>query len=290
MKKTRVWPALLAALVILAGCAAAPPEESDPPTEEFVFTRENMPRLNGSTSAVPLAEAVCSVLLGESREEVADLVQFSRTTASYEALMAGEADLLLAGEPEQAVMERLEAGDRWLLTPFATDALVFVVNADNPVNGLTTEQLQKIYTGEITNWSEVGGADGEIACIGREANSGTRDGFESITGTEDTCKLSQELTSTGAVIEAVKNSPNAIGYASLSAVEGKEGIKALTVNGVACSEETVLDGSYEIQRPFVLVTKSDASLSTAAQAFFDYATSKDASELIRNAGAVPVAE
>ena len=103
MKKTRVWPALLAALVILAGCAAAPPEESDPPTEEFVFTRENMPRLNGSTSAVPLAEAVCSVLLGESREEVADLVQFSRTTASYEALMAGEDDLLLAGEPEQAV-------------------------------------------------------------------------------------------------------------------------------------------------------------------------------------------
>ena len=290
MKKTRVWPALLAALVILAGCAAAPPEESDPPTEEFVFTRENMPRLNGSTSAVPLAEAVCSVLLGESREEVADLVQFSRTTASYEALMAGEDDLLLAGEPEQAVMERLEAGDRWLLTPFATDALVFVVNADNPVDSLTTEQLQKIYTGEITNWSEVGGADGEIACIGREANSGTRDGFESITGTEDTCKLSQELTSTGAVIEAVKNSPNAIGYASLSAVEGKEGIKALTVNGVACSEETVLDGSYEIQRPFVLVTKSDASLSTAAQAFFDYATSKDASELIRNAGAVPVAE
>ena len=154
----------------------------------------------------------------------------------------------------------------------------------------TVDQIAKIFTGEITNWSEVGGADGEIACIGREANSGTRDGFESITGTEDTCKLSQELTSTGAVIEAVKNSPNAIGYASLSAVEGKEGIKALTVNGVACSEETVLDGSYEIQRPFVLVTKSDASLSTAAQAFFDYATSKDASELIRNAGAVPVAE
>lgn len=110
MKKTRVWPALLAALVILAGCAAAPPEESDPPTEEFVFTRENMPRLNGSTSAVPLAEAVCSVLLGESREEVADLVQFSRTTASYEALMAGEDDLLLAGEPEQAVADLCRRG------------------------------------------------------------------------------------------------------------------------------------------------------------------------------------
>ena len=174
MKKTRVWPALLAALVILAGCAAAPPEESDPPTEEFVFTRENMPRLNGSTSAVPLAEAVCSVLLGESREEVADLVQFSRTTASYEALMAGEADLLLAGEPEQAVMERLEAGDRWLLTPFATDALVFVVNADNPVNGLTTEQLQKIYTGEITNWKQVGGSDLDIVAFQRNPGAGSQ--------------------------------------------------------------------------------------------------------------------
>ena len=174
MKKTRVWPALLAALVILAGCAAAPPEESDPPTEEFVFTRENMPRLNGSTSAVPLAEAVCSVLLGESREEVADLVQFSRTTASYEALMAGEADLLLAGEPEQAVMERLEAGDRWLLTPFATDALVFVVNADNPVNGLTTEQLQKIYTGRSPTGARWGARTGTSSPSSATRRQGAR--------------------------------------------------------------------------------------------------------------------
>ena len=129
-----------------------------------------------------------------------------------------------------------------------------------------------------------------VVLVGREAGSGTRDGFESIVDVKDACKYDQELTSTGAVIAGVAANPNAFGYASLSAVEGKEGIKALTVNGVACSEETVLDGSYEIQRPFVLVTKSDASLSTAAQAFFDYATSKDASELIRNAGAVPVAE
>ena len=136
----------------------------------------------------------------------------------------------------------------------------------------------------------MGGADAEIACIGREANSGTRDGFESITDTKDKCKLSQELTSTGAVIEAVKNSPNAIGYASLSAVEGKDGIKSLTVGGVACTEETVLDGTYQIQRPFVLVTKNDTSLSEAAQAFFDYATSPAANDLIRSAGAVPVAK
>ena len=136
----------------------------------------------------------------------------------------------------------------------------------------------------------MGGADAEIACIGREANSGTRDGFESITDTKDKCKLSQELTSTGAVIEAVKNSPNAIGYASLSAVEGKDTVKAVTVGGVACTETTVLDGSYAIQRPFVLVTKDGTALSPAAQAFFDFATSKDAAALIQNAGAVPTAK
>ena len=172
----------------------------------------------------------------------------------------------------------------------ALDGIAIIVNADSQVSDLSVEQIGQIFTGTITNWSEVGGADGEIACIGREANSGTRDGFESITGTEDQCKLSQELTSTGAVIEAVKNSPNAIGYASLSAVEGQEGIKILTVDGVACSEATILDGTYKIQRPFVLVTKTDTPLSAAAQAFFDYATSPAASDLIRNAGAVPVAE
>ena len=129
-----------------------------------------------------------------------------------------------------------------------------------------------------------------ISCIGREAGSGTRDGFESITGTKDACKLDQELTSTGGVIEAVAGNPNAIGYASLSAVEGKNTVKAVTVGGVACTEETVLNGSYAIQRPFVLVTKTGETLSPAAQAFFDYATSSAASQLIKAAGAVPVAK
>ena len=131
---------------------------------------------------------------------------------------------------------------------------------------------------------------GAISCIGRESGSGTRDGFESITDTKDACKLDQELTSTGGVIEAVAGNPNAIGYASLSAVEGKSTVKALTVGGVACTEATVLDGSYEIQRPFVLVTKQGVTLSAAAQAFFDFATSSAASDLIKNAGAVPVAK
>lgn len=175
-------------------------------------------------------------------------------------------------------------------TTVALDGIAVIVNADNTIEDLTVEQIASIFTGETTDWSEVGGAAGAISCIGREAGSGTRDGFESITGTKDTCVLSQELTSTGAVIEAVKGNPNAVGYASLSAVEGKDGIKAITVGGVACTEDTVLDGSYAIQRPFVLVTKNDTVLSPAAQAFFDFATSSAADDLIRAAGAVPAAK
>lgn len=175
-------------------------------------------------------------------------------------------------------------------TTLALDGIAIIVNANNEVADLTIDQIADIFTGEITNWSEVGGADLEISPIGREAGSGTRDGFESITGTEDACALDQELTSTGAVIQAVASNENAIGYASLSAVEGQEGIIAITVNGVECSEETVLDGSYEIQRPFTLVTKEGEDLSEAAQAFFDYMISADAADLIREAGAVPVVE
>ena len=208
------------------------------------------------------------------------------SSAGIEAVTNGTADI---GLSSRALKEEEEAAGL-TGTTVALDGIAIIVNADSQVADLTVEQIAQIFTGEITNWSEVGGADGEIACIGREAGSGTRDGFESITETEDLCKLSQELTTTGAVIEAVKGNPNAIGYASLSAVEGQEGIKTLTVGGVACSEETILDGTYEIQRPFVLVTKNDTQPSEAAQAFFDYATSTAASDLIRNAGAVPVAK
>ena len=172
-------------------------------------------------------------------------------------------------------------------TTVALDGIAVIVNPANGVEDLTVEQIGKIFTGEITDWSQLGGESGTISCIGREAGSGTRDGFESITGTKDACKLDQELTSTGAVIEAVAGNPNAIGYASLSAL--KDTVKALTVGGVACSEETVLDGSYAIQRPFVFVTKDGTELSSQAQAFFDFALSADAADLIRAAGAVPVA-
>ena len=149
---------------------------------------------------------------------------------------------------------------------------------------ISTGELQ-IFTGEITNWKDVGGNDAEIVLIGREAGSGTRDGFESITKTESKCRYRQELTSTGDVITTVAGNPNAIGYASLAAV--KESVKVLTIGGVAPSEATVKDATYPVQRPFVLVTKKDTKLSDAAQKFFDFVTSADASKIISDAGAVP---
>ena len=173
-------------------------------------------------------------------------------------------------------------------TTIALDGIAIIVNNASKVEDLTVDQLKQMFTGEITNWSEVGGDDGEIVLIGREAGSGTRDGFESIVDVKDSCKYAQELTATGAVISAVEANPLAIGYASLSAVG--DTVKMVTVGGVECSEETVKDGSYEVQRPFVFVTNKSVALSEQAQAFFDFVTSADAADLIRTAGAVPVNE
>ena len=169
-------------------------------------------------------------------------------------------------------------------TVLAYDGIAIIVHPDNPVSDLSIEQIAKLYTGEITNWKDVGGSDAEVVLIGREAASGTRDGFESITGTKDKCQYRQELTSTGDVITAVSQNPDAIGYASLAAI--KDSVKALSVDGVTPSEATVKDGSYQVQRPFVLVTVEGKTLSAAAQSFFDYATSADAADIIAKAGAV----
>ncbi len=170
-------------------------------------------------------------------------------------------------------------------TVLAYDGIAIVVNPENPVEDLSLEDIAKIYKGEITNWKELGGNDAEIVVIGREAGSGTRDGFESITDTEDACQYRQELTSTGDVISTVASNPAAIGYASLASVS--DSVKAISVDGVTPSEDTVKDGTYKVQRPFVLVTKEGVALSETAQKFFDYVTSKDAAEIITNAGVVP---
>ncbi|MGN0073334.1 MAG: phosphate ABC transporter substrate-binding protein [Coriobacteriales bacterium] len=237
---------------------------------------------NGSTSM--------EKVIGSLSEEF--MAQNSGVTVTYDATGSGTGiESASNGSADIGLASRnLKDEETGLKTvTVALDGIAVIVNEKCGVDDLSLEQVSKIFTGKIKNWSELGGADKEIACIGRENGSGTRDGFESITGTEDACKLAQELTSTGAVITAVASSENAIGYASLSAVEGQAGIKAVTINGVACSEETVLDGSYEIQRPFNLVLSESNAPSDLVQAFIDFCTSADAAELIRSAGAVPLA-
>ncbi len=239
---------------------------------------------NGSTSM----EKVIGILSEQFMEDNSDVTITYDATGSgtgIEAVANGTCDIGLASR----ALKDVETEKGLIATTVALDGIAIIVNADCPVNDLTVEQISDIFTGKITSWEDFGGK-GDIACIGREAGSGTRDGFESITGTKDACVLAQELTSTGAVIAAVKSSANAIGYASLSAVEGQEGIKVLTVNGVECNAENVVNGTYVVQRPFNLVTMDGVELSEAAKAFFDYMLSADAADLITKAGAVPVAE
>ena len=201
--------------------------------------------------------------------------------SGIKAVQEGRCDIGLSSRHLKA--EELEAGLSGNI--LAYDGIAIIVNPENPVSDLSLETIAKIYTGEITNWSEVGGNDVEIVLIGREAGSGTRDGFESITDTEDACKYRQELTSTGDVITTVSQNPGAIGYASVASV--KDTVKAVTVDGVAPTEATIKDGSYVVQRPFVLVTKTGVELSDAAFKFFTYITSNDANEIISAAGVVP---
>lgn len=239
----------------------------------------------GSTSMSDVM-GILAEQFGIDNEGVTVSVEGGGSSAGVEAAKNGTADLGLASR----ALKDEEKAEGLVENIIALDGIAIIVNAENPVADLSVEQIAQIFTGEVTSWADFDGADSEIACIGREAGSGTRDGFESITETEDLCQLDEELTSTGAVIEAVRGNADAIGYASLSAVEGQEGIVAITVDGVACSEETILDGTYKIQRPFVVVTKEGTELSAQAQAFFDWAMSSAAADLVRKAGAVPTAE
>ena len=290
MKKTLALLLTLAlSMAALTGCGSKTDAPAADSTDSTTGT-ETSAALSGSvsTNGSTSMEKVIGIL---SEQFMADNSGVSVTYdptgsgAGIEAASNGSADI---GLSSRALKDEETAGGL-TGTTVALDGIAVIVNAGSKVEDLSVEQIAQIFTGEITDWSEVGGEAGTISCIGREAGSGTRDGFESITNTKDACKLDQELTSTGGVIEAVAGNPNAIGYASLSAVEGKDTIKALTVGGVACTEETVLDGSYAIQRPFLLVTRTGEALSPAAQAFFDFATSSAANDLIKSAGAVPVA-
>lgn len=237
---------------------------------------------NGSTSMEKVI-GILSEQFMEDNDKVTITYDATGSGTGIEATANGTCDIGLSSRNLKDAEKGLTA------TTLALDGIAVIVNENCPVDDLTVEQIAAIFTGEITDWADFGGK-GEIACIGREAGSGTRDGFESITGTTDKCVLAQELTSTGAVIAAVKSSENAIGYASFAAVEGQTGIKVLTVEGVACTEENIANGTYVIQRPFNLITLDGAQLSQQAQAFFDYMLSQDAAELIAKAGAVPMTQ
>ena len=236
---------------------------------------------NGSTSMEKVI-GILSEQFMEDNDKVTITYDATGSGTGIEAVATGTCDIGLASRN----LKDAEVEKGLAATTVALDGIAIIVNENCPVDDLTVEQIAAIFTGLVTDWANFGGK-GDIACIGREAGSGTRDGFESITKTTDKCVLAQELTSTGAVIAAVKSSENAIGYASYAAVEGQEGIKVLTVEGVECTAENIVDGSYVIQRPFNLVTLAEGELSEAAQAFFDYMLSEDAAELITMAGAVP---
>ena len=281
--------ALASALMVglLAGCgtktdtsSASPSSAASPASSAASGTLSGTVATDGSTSMEKVIGA-----LGEAFTNTNANVKFTyNPTGSGSGITAVSEGRCDIGLSSRALKDE-ETASGLTGTTLALDGIAIIVNPQNGVAGLTLQQIADIYTGKITNWKDVGGSDAEILLIGREAGSGTRDGFESITKTADKCKYRQELTSTGDVITTVSENPNAIGYASLAEV--KDSVKALTVDGVAPSEATVKDGTYKIQRPFVLVTKNGTTLSKAAQAFFDYATSADASEIISKAGAVP---
>ena len=269
------------ALSLLTACGSKNDNSADTNTDSSntETTLSGTVSTDGSTSMEKVINS-----LGESFMAMNKDVKFTYNPtgsgSGIQAVSEGRCDIGLSSR----ALKDDEKASGLVETVVALDGIAIVVNPENPVSDLDVDTIAKIYTGEITNWKDVGGNDAEIVLIGREAGSGTRDGFESITDTKDACQYRQELTSTGDVINTVSQNPDAIGYASLSAVG--DSVKALTVGGVEATEATVKDGSYVVQRPFVLVTKEGTELSAAAQAFFDYATSADAASVISAAGAV----
>ncbi len=259
-----------AALTLLCGCASSGSESGGMSGTVATDGSTSMEKVIGA-----LGEAFCN-----ENSDVSFTYNPTGSGSGITAVSEGRCDIGLSSRALKD--DEIAAG--LSETVLAYDGIAVVVNSENPLSGLSMQQIAAIYTGEITNWSEVGGSDAAIVVIGREAGSGTRDGFESITQTEDLCVYRQELTATGDVIAAVSQNPDAIGYASLAAVG--DTVKTLDVDGVTPSEDTVRDGSYAIQRPFVLVTRTGEQLSAAAQAFFDYATSAQAADIIAQAGAV----
>ena len=279
--KRKIVLALTAVMIAGALTACGSKEKTEEPTD----TKEKTETVSGSVStdgSTSMSKVIGA--LGESfMKENPDIDFTYNPTGSGSGITAAQEGRCDIGLSSRSLKEE-EKESGLTETVLAYDGIGIVVHPDNPVEDLTLGQIADIYTGKITNWKDLGGEDSEIVLIGREAGSGTRDGFESITETKDNCQYRQELTSTGDVITTVSQNPAAIGYASISSI--KDTVKALTVGGVEASEETIKDGSYVVQRPFVLVTKTGEELSKSAQAFFDYITSTDVNDMIEKSGVV----
>ena len=277
--------ALLLAAVLTLGLAACGSKNNDNANTNANTNNNTSTAVTGTvaTDGSTSMEKVIGALSESFMANNADTTVTYNPTGSGSGITAVQEGTCDIGLSSRALKDEEKAAGL-KETVLAYDGIAIIVHPDNPVSDLSLEQIAKLYTGEITNWKDVGGNDAQVVLIGREAASGTRDGFESITGTKDKCQYRQELTSTGDVITAVSQNPDAIGYASLASI--KDSVKALNMDGVTPGEDTVKDGSYKVQRPFVLVTVEGKALSPVAQAFFDYATSPDAAAIIAKAGAV----
>ncbi len=299
MKRRLICAAMALSFVLLAACGAqeAPPSPT-PDANAMAFTRENFPRLDGSTATAPLGRAIAAVLLGESEDEVSDLINFSRTTESYRELMNGNRDLVIAAEPNEAVFDEMKsAGFEIEMEPFAMDALVFMVNEGNGVDSLTTEQLRGIYTGEITNWSEVGGADAEIVAFQRNAESGSQVLMEKLVMQGEEMAPAPEggmVGEMGTLISAVKeydNSANAIGYTVYyyaNDMQMADGLKLLAVDGVEPNAETIGSGEYPFLNPYYVAIDASEPEDSPARLLFDWILGPDGQKLVGMQGYVAV--
>lgn len=280
MKKIMaIMMAVLMTTVCFAGCTGNETAEESATGAAAVIS--GTVTTDGSTSMEKVIGYLSEAYM-EANDKVKITYNPTGSGSGIQAVMDGRCDIGLSSRNLKA-----EEAEKLNGTVVAIDGIAVIVNPENPVTDLTVAEIGAIYRGEITSWAEVGGNDSPIVLIGREAASGTRDGFESITDTEDVCKYNQELTSTGDVVQTVASNPNAIGYASLASV--KDTVKAVSVEGVKPTTETIQSGEYKIQRNFVFVTRKDGEMSNACKAFFDYVVSGEADEYIVAAGAVPTA-
>lgn len=236
--------------------------------------------LAGSTSMEKLANAMAEAFM-EKYPNVTVAPEFTGSGAGLESLAKGTVDI---GDASRALSDDEKAGGA-VENIVAIDGIAVITDSENTVSDITSEQLAQIYTGEITNWSDLGGADEQIVVIGREAGSGTRDAFEELSDVKDACKYAQELDSTGAVLAKVAATPGAIGYVSLDVVD--DTVKALQLNSVDATEDNILAGTYVLQRPFVMATMGEISeQNDLVKAFFDFIHSEEGQQVITSVGLI----